>query len=99
MEASITLSQLLEVLGVLVAVWGAYKVVIEIVERINTKHDQVQKWDEYDKQIKDIKKEQEMITMCMSAVLDGLHQLKCNGEVTKASNKLNEYLNAKAHEV
>lgn len=52
---------------------------------------------ETDAKLQEIRAEQEMITMCMRAVLDGLHQLNCNGPVTDASKKLDEYLNAKAH--
>ena len=98
MDGSITINQLLEIAGIIVAIWGCYKVILEMIARVNTRHDQMQKWEEYDLQIKDIKSEQEMMTLCMKAVLDGLHQLNCNGEVTKASIKLDEYLNAKAHQ-
>lgn len=47
--------------------------------------------------LQELRSEQEMIIYCMRAVLDGLHQLNCNGPVTEASEKLDEYLNAKAH--
>lgn len=99
MDASITLTleQILKAVGVLVALWGGYKVIIEIIERINIKHDQVQKWDEYDAQIKVIRKEQCLITYCMMATLDGLHQLGANGEVTIARDKLNKHVNEQAH--
>lgn len=52
---------------------------------------------ETDAKLQQIRAEQEMITYCMRAVLDGLHQLNCNGPVTEASKKLDEYLNAQAH--
>lgn len=97
MEASITIGQLLQVITILGAIWGGYKIIVEIIDRINSKHDQIQKWEEYDQQIKDIKSEQEMMTICVSAILDGLKQLNCNGEVTKAKIKLDEYLIEKAH--
>lgn len=97
MEASITIGQLLQIITVLGAIWGGYKIIVEIVDRINSKHDQIQKWEEYDQQIKDIKSEQEMMTVCVSAILDGLKQLNCNGEVTKAKMELDEYLIKKAH--
>lgn len=101
MDASITITidQLLKVIGVLVALWGFYKVIIEIIEKINEKHDQVQKWDEYDKQIREIKEEQCMLTWCMLAALEGLIQLGANGEVTEAKDKLRKHLNKSAHGV
>lgn len=39
-----------------------------------------------------------MLTDCMQAVLDGLHQLNCNGRVTETSEKLDEFLSKRAHE-
>lgn len=99
MDASITLRQLIEVVGVIAALWGGYKVILEIVARINSKHDQIQKWEEYDKQIKAIKEEQCLLTFGMLATLDGLKQLNCNGKVTEARDKLDKHLNKIAHGV
>lgn len=53
---------------------------------------------ETEAKLQEIRAEQEMITVCMRAVLDGLHQLNCNGKVTEASDRLDEYLNSKAHQ-
>lgn len=99
METSITIGQLLQVIAVIGAIWGGYKVIIEIVDRINAKHDQVQKWDEYDKQIKQIKEEQCLLSYCMLATLDGLKQLGADGKVTEARDKLDKHLNKIAHGV
>lgn len=99
METSITLSQLLQVSGIIVAAWGGYKVILEIIAKINSKHDQIQKWDEYDKQIKAIKEEQCLLTFGMLATLDGLKQLNCNGKVTEARDKIDRHLNKIAHGV
>lgn len=99
MDASITINQLIQIIGIIVAVWGGYKVIIEVVEKINTKHDQVQKWEEYDKQIKEIKAEQCLLTFGMLATLDGLKQLNCNGRVTEAREKIDKHLNKIAHGV
>lgn len=49
--------------------------------------------------LQEIRAEQCMMTYCMSAVLDGLHQLKCNGPVTEARNELDKYLNKQAHQI
>ena len=99
MNTSFTIAQLLEICGVMVALWGGYKVITEIVEKINVKHDQVQKWEEYDKQIKAIKEEQCLLTFGMLATLDGLKQLNCNGKVTEARDKIDRHLNKTAHGV
>ena len=99
METSITIGQLLQIITVIGAIWGGYKVIVEIVDRINAKHDQVQKWDEYDKQIKQIKEEQCLLSYCMLATLDGLKQLGADGKVTEARDKLDKHLNKIAHGV
>lgn len=97
MEASITISQLIQIIAVVGAIWGGYKVIIEITDKINEKHDREQKWDEYDNQIAAVKKEQRILTECTLAILEGLKQLNCNGEVTEARDKLKKYLNDQAH--
>lgn len=65
---------------------------------------QIDKWNGYDKdihsintQMQDLRNEQYMQTKVLFAVLDGLHQLNCNGEVTKASGELSDYLNKTSH--
>ena len=65
---------------------------------------QVDKWNGYDKkfdivfnEIQTLRDEQYMQTRVLMATLDGLHQLGCNGEVTIASNELNDYLNRMSH--
>lgn len=42
--------------------------------------------------IGEVKEELLLLTECMRAVLDGLHQQGCNGKVTEASQKLDNYL-------
>lgn len=46
----------------------------------------------------DINKEQQMLTYGVLACLKGLQEKGCNGPVTEAINKIEKYLNAKAHE-
>ena len=62
-----------------------------------TKTDVEESRTDTDAKLQEIRAEQEILTMCMRAVLDGLHQLNCNGAVTDASKKLDEYLNKQAH--
>lgn len=38
-------------------------------------------------------------TECTRAILDGLHQLNCNGPVTKARELLDTYLSGSAHDI
>ena len=48
--------------------------------------------------IQEVRAELEMLTECMYATLDGLHQLGCNGKVTETRTMLNEYLIRRAHD-
>lgn len=45
-----------------------------------------------------IKDELCVLSYAMLAALDGLKQLHCNGDVTKAHNKLQKHLNQSAHD-
>lgn len=127
--------QFIAQVGVLImALWGFYKVVSEIVKTINARHDKEQKWDEmeekltkniqaerdkiYDRydskleeieekieenntnseaKIQQIKAELELQTECLQAILAGLHELKCNGPVTVAKEKLDDFITHQAH--
>lgn len=51
-----------------------------------------------DKDIASIKEEMTLLCFCMSATLDGLMQLDCNHSVPVAKEKLDKYINKKAHE-
>lgn len=98
MEQAITINQILAVMGIIVAISAFVASTIALYKYITDAHDRAQKWDDYDAQIKSVKEEQCMITYCMMATLDGLHQLGANGEVTEARNKLDKYINQKAHD-
>lgn len=51
-----------------------------------------------DQDITGIQSELCMLSYAMLAALDGLKQLNCNGEVTKAYEKLSKRLNEQAHD-
>lgn len=98
MNTPITFNSILAVLGVIAAIVAGATAIWAIVKFININHDRCQKWDSYDIRLQQIRTEQYILTDCMSAVLDGLHQLHCNGKVTEARSNLDEYLNKRAHE-
>ena len=64
----------------------------EIEKRIEDNH------IESEAKIQQIQAELFILTDCMVGVLDGLHQLNCNGKVTEAREKLDAFLNMRAHE-
>ena len=49
--------------------------------------------------IQELRSEMLILTRCMSAVLDGLKQLNCNGEVSKAKKNLDEFLMSRAYDL
>ena len=113
-------------------IWGFYKVVMEIIDRITARHDREQKWDDmatkiseerevfakrYDEELSEIKAKMDenhadteaklqqigadmyMHTMVLNAVLDGLIQLNCNGNVSKAKHDLDDYITRQAYDM
>ena len=50
-----------------------------------------------DKEIAELKAEQQVMCYAMLACLDGLKQLGANGNVTRAYDALEKHLNKKAH--
>lgn len=109
LDAGITINNLLAAIGVVVAVVSGGKALKSIIGFINEKHDEKQKIEAHDKMIQElrddtnaklqeIRAEQYILTFAMNAVLDGLHQLKCNGKVTEAKEELDKFMNERAHE-
>lgn len=49
--------------------------------------------------IQELRAEMLMLTKCMSAVLDGLKQMNCNGSVTVAKKELDEFLMNRAYDL
>lgn len=110
METVITLKSIFEVLACIVALAAGIGALIALYKYITGAHDRAQKWDDNDSKIddlkceteaklQDIKSEQCMLTYCMMATLDGLHQLGCNGKVTEARSELDKFMNKQAHDV
>lgn len=99
MDTAITINSILIVLGCIAAIVAGIGAIISVIRGLNNGHDKVQKWDEYEKDLKAVKEEQCMLTYCMMATLDGLHQLGCNGKVTEARESLDKFMNKQAHGV
>lgn len=53
MQTEITLQALLQCGAILMGIWGFYKVIMEIVKALNTRHDKEQKWDAYEKNLQE----------------------------------------------
>ena len=77
-----------------VAILGAFVAIINYIKKIFGWFD---KQERQDKEIKDIKEEQTILTEGILACLKGLQEQGCDGEVTKAISKIETHLNKKAH--
>lgn len=80
------------ILGVIV---GAYKLYDKLIDRIDALE---KRMDEQDKTIDRVKKEDTLVIYALRACLDGLHQLGCNGKVTKTIDMIEKHINKAAHE-
>ena len=88
--------------------WDEYeKHLQEERDRIYTKYDgklleMEKKIDENhadtESKLQQVRSELLILTDCMAAVLDGLHQQGCNGKVSEASERLQQYMRDRAHE-
>lgn len=87
--------------GVITALTGFFGVIVFIVRWFNKQNQQttdiaaLKKHHEED--IKELRDELCVLSYGMLAALDGLKQLHCNGEVTKAHEMLSKHLNKQAH--
>ena len=92
MDGTITFSaQTIITLAALVAaIFGLFRY-------YNKVYDLVKHQKEQDNDIKAIKAEQTLMTYGVLACLKGLQEQGCDGEVTKAIDKIDKYLNQAAH--
>lgn len=68
----------------------------KVIEEVKQQIDDNQ--TDTDAKLQEVRAELLILTECMQAVLDGLHQLNCNGKVTEAREMLDEYLVKRAHD-
>ena len=98
----ITVDNIIEISKVIGALGGIGGFLILIYKFIQSPRDNATKIDELKKHhnadIADIKNELCVMNYALLATLDGLKQLNCNGNVTKAYNMLEKHLNKQAHD-
>jgi hypothetical protein len=70
---------------------------VTILGRYNKVYDFVKRQEQQDKEIKEMKEEQAILTYGILACLKGLKEQGCNGPVTEAISKIEKHLNEKAH--
>ena len=98
----ITVDNIIEISKVIGALGVIGGLLIAINKFIQSPKDNASKIDaleeHHNADITDIKKELCVMNYALLATLDGLKQLNCNGNVTKAYNMLEKHLNKQAHE-
>lgn len=67
MDSSITFQALIQCGAIIMGAWGFFKVIMEIVKAINTRHDKEQAWD---KAVEDFNKERESLKTEFNLRLD-----------------------------
>lgn len=90
-ETIVTVAGIITAIGVIMGAFWKIHQILSKFEKLQDHNDVV------DKKLKDMEAEQCMQTYVLEAVLDGLHQLGCNGKTTEASNKLSKFINKRAH--
>lgn len=83
-----TIKTLAEAIALIVLFYGYFSKVIHFTD----------KQKELEKEVKDIKDEQSILTYGVLACLKGLKEQGCNGPVSEAISKIEKHLNVKAHE-
>lgn len=67
MEQTITLQALIQMGAIIMGIWGFYKIVMEIVKAITSRHDREQAWD---KAVKDLEVDREALSNEFNGRLD-----------------------------
>lgn len=76
------------------AIAGAFVAIINYLRKL---FGWFEKQEMQDKELKEIKEEQAILTEGILACLKGLHEQGANGPVTEAITKIENHLNKKAH--
>ena len=85
--------------GAVIAIAAYFSNVVRWVDKQNKQDAEIEKLKQHhEDDIKSLKEEQALLIDGVLACLKGLKEQGCNGPVTKAIDKYENYLNKKAHE-
>lgn len=86
------------VLAAVIAIVAYFAKAVRWVDKQNEQDEEIRKLKQHhEDDIKSLKEEQALLIDGVLACLMGLKEQGCNGPVTKAIEKYNNYLNEKAH--
>ena len=87
------------VLSAVIAIVACFAKAVRWVDKQNEQDEKIKKLEQHhEDDIKSLKEEQALLIDGVLACLMGLKEQGCNGQVTKAIEQYNNYLNKKAHE-
>ena len=87
------------VIGAVVALVTYFSKVVRWVDKQSKQDEEIKQLKKHhEDDVKAIKEEQTLLVEGILACLKGLQEKGCNGPVTKAIDKYEDYLNHKAHE-
>lgn len=87
------------VLGAVIAIISLFAKLVRWVDKQTEQDEKIKCLEKHhEEDIKAIKAEQTLLVEGVLACLKGLQEKGCNGPVTKAIDKYEDYLNKKAHE-
>ena len=99
MEIIETIKMVAAVIGAVGVISGAIVAVVVWVQKPKKNKEDISDLRKtHEEDMKTIKDELCVMSYAMLASLDGLKQLHCNGEVTKAHDALEKHLNKRAHD-
>ena len=102
MQVTLTLQSLITasaIVGAVVALVSYFTKVVRWVDKQTQQDEDIKKLQKHhEEDISSIKEEQTLLVYGVLACLKGLGEQGCNGPVTEAIGKLDEYLNKKAHQ-
>lgn len=87
------------VIGAVIALVAYFLKVVRWVDKQNEQDEKIQNLEKHhETDVASLKEEQTLLVYGILACLKGLKEQGCNGPVTEAINKLDKYLNQKAHQ-
>ena len=102
MVIEVTAQSIITAAGVISAIGVLVGVLVKLVHWVDNQKAQDEKITDleakHEADMKGMREETQMLMYGILSCLKGLQEQGCNGPVTEAVNKLEKYLNAKAHE-
>lgn len=102
MVIEVTAQTVITFAALLSAIGGIVALIVKLVHWVDNQKAQDEKITDleakHEADMKEMREETQMLMYGILSCLKGLQEQGCNGPVSEAVNKLEKYLNAKAHE-